>query len=384
MSIFGTVRNALGGAKGGARELRRGMSSILDVLDLIAARNLGHVPKSMPLLYIELLRRCNLRCVTCGFSSDYPDDGPEMTTEQVQCILRESLKLHTKIVSFGGGEPFLRGDLPELIETCENLGLAAHVNTNGTCISDETVARLAEFRRLALVFSLDHPNPEQNDFLRGSGVFEKVRDVVAKLKDRAPAVHLGLNCVVSHGNVHAMEDMVHLAARWSVDSVKFTPFHDNLNHRWRTFSELDSLRLSPTDLPALARQVERIPELARRFGLMTNSRAFLEGMLEFAAGRVPELPCYAGYMYGNIDPYGRLFPCYDHREPLNVLDLGLVASWRSPAMEQMRTRVRSCTSRCWNTGNAEPSIRLHPATFVLNPGQAWEDLRFYLFLSAKR
>ncbi len=208
-------------------------------------------------------------------------------------------------------------------------------------------------------------------------MFERVRDTVARLRERAPNVHVGINCVISRKNVASLEDMVRLAGGWGVDSIKFTPFHDNLNHRWREYSE--KFRLSSRDLPVLSRQLEAVPSLAKRFGMMTNSRAFLDGILEFVAGRAPKIPCYAGYLYGNIDPYGFLFPCYDHRERLDVLESGLVAAWKSPTMRRMRRRVRTCSSHCWNTGNAEPSIRMDPIVMGRYPGQLWKIFVFIFF-----
>ncbi len=341
------------------------------------ARRGGRAPRTMPILYVEVIKRCNLRCIMCGYPTDYPSRGKRMDTMAMERLLRQATELSCRIVSFGGGEPFLRPDMPRLIDVCGELDLGLHINTNGTRIDAALAQQLAPATHLHLALSLDHCDAEPNDAIRGIGVHRAVREAAATLREHAPAVQLSLNVVVGAHNVGSLERTVDLAASWGLGGIKFLPLHSNLGHRYKDDAIPEAMR-GPDDLPrALGEELLHAASRARSLGLATSSLAFLQRVPDYLEGTL-HFPCYAGFLYGNIDPFGQLFPCYDHTEPLSVLDQGLVAAWRSEAMNRMRDRVINCATPCWNSGNAEPSLRMDPATSLADPAQLMIDLEQYL------
>ena len=91
-----------------------------------------------------LTRRCNLKCSYCRISRNYkkfPAAYPnlkyyeqhEMMTEQVIEILRK-LKIHNPncFMIFYGGEPFLREDLPDIINYCNREEIHYTIITNNS------------------------------------------------------------------------------------------------------------------------------------------------------------------------------------------------------------------------------------------------------------
>jgi len=131
-------------------------------------------------LDIEITRRCNLRCEYCfvGWSRDWHSDLPRAVAEQV---IREGAG-RFDLLHITGGEPFARRDVWDLIE----LGLALDypyvlINTNGTMLSDEQVARLGRYDgRVRLSVSLDGP-AELHDRVRGEGRFAQADRTLAAL-----------------------------------------------------------------------------------------------------------------------------------------------------------------------------------------------------------
>jgi MoaA/NifB/PqqE/SkfB family radical SAM enzyme len=331
----------------------------------------------MPILYIEVLKQCNLRCVMCGYPTDYPTRGKRLDTEQLKTILRDSLELDCKVVSFGGGEPFLRKDIETLIEYCGQLGLSLHINSNGTRFDDQSIGRLADADHLHLAFSLDHCIPALNDAIRGAGVFDSVKASVAGFLKLAPAVELTLNCVVGAHNLGTLDATVDMAASWGLRGIKFLPLHTNLGHNWKEEDLPENMAGKQDIAGRLGDELERAWTRAQALGLQTSSRAFLRGVPDYLNGTL-DFPCYAGHLYGNIDPYGMLFPCYDYMGSLNVIERGLVDAWHSDEMQQLRDKVRHCKTPCWNSGNAEPSLRMDLKSTLRDPRQLVSDLEFYL------
>ncbi len=346
-------------------------------LDIRTARVLGRCPAQLPILYLEVVQQCNLRCLHCAYASNYPVRGPLLDTAQWQGVLREASQLHTRIVSFSGGEPFLRDDFLQLLAFADDLGLSIHVNSNGTRITDDHARALSRLRNCAIIFSLDHAAPGLNDAVRGKGTYDAVQQAVSRVRRLAPNVHVGLNTVIGPFNLGTLEALVDLGAAWDVHSVKFLPAHDNLNHSWRATPLADRFVFHPRHVTAVRQELEAVKRRATRLGIATNSRRFLRGIERFILGQ-PTVPCYVGYLIGNIDPYGFLFPCYDiASDAPNVLEGGLAQAWRSPAMARLRAQVGRCEARCWCSGNAEPSLRMQPALFLREPAQFLDDIRMY-------
>jgi len=152
--------------------------------------------------------------------------------------------------------------------------------------------------------------------------------------------------------------IMRLAHDIGVQTVRFTPVHHNLQHRFRDPADFAPFALPDAALPELAAQLEDVIAFARKHRMTTNSRTFLRAIPAYFQGRVPH-DCYAGFFFCSIDPFGRLFPCYDHQSTLNVRgEGGLAAAFASPAMAALRQRVTDCRQRCWNIGTAEPSLRM--------------------------
>jgi uncharacterized radical SAM superfamily Fe-S cluster-containing enzyme len=108
----------------------------------------GSHPRRYPVLSeIALTYRCQNRCFFCYASS--PDRGrtvPEMATEQLEVVIDRIVdQARVPTVSFTGGEPTIRTDLPELIAYAKGRGLRTNLITNGIrCGEKEYVALLAE------------------------------------------------------------------------------------------------------------------------------------------------------------------------------------------------------------------------------------------------
>jgi hypothetical protein len=108
----------------------------------------GTHPIKYPVLSeIALTYRCNNRCTFCYASA--PERGPEvreMTTDEVKRVIDKIVdQAKVPTVSFTGGEPTLRRDLPELIAYAKSRQMRVNLITNGTrCAQADFVARLKQ------------------------------------------------------------------------------------------------------------------------------------------------------------------------------------------------------------------------------------------------
>ncbi|MBN1426118.1 radical SAM protein [Candidatus Fermentibacteria bacterium] len=133
---------------------------------------LGYI--ELPILSeISLTFRCNLRCQFCYAACRHvsePAPKAEMDTKTVKDVLR-IIRQDAEVpsVSFTGGEPMLRPDLPDLVAYARSLDMRVNLITNGTLI-DRAVAATLKKRGLASAqVSIESPEPAIHDRIVGQG-----------------------------------------------------------------------------------------------------------------------------------------------------------------------------------------------------------------------
>jgi molybdenum cofactor biosynthesis enzyme MoaA len=113
---------------------------------------------------------CNLHCDYCCVRSSPRTSRRELGLSRVQQITGEAAGLGVREIFVTGGEPFLLGDIGEILTACTATAPTT-VLTNGALLSGrrlETVRSLPR-DRLTLQISLDSPTPERHDYHRGEG-----------------------------------------------------------------------------------------------------------------------------------------------------------------------------------------------------------------------
>jgi len=152
-------------------------------------------PESLSELWFHTGTACNLRCDFCLEGSKPGDMRLEQVTlDELRPFIDEALELGVEQFSFTGGEPFVNRDILPILEYA-----SAHrpclVLTNAT---NPLRARLTKLESLVespnpLRFrvSLDHPDPERHDAIRGEGNFRKSLDTMASLQ------HMGFGLSVA-------------------------------------------------------------------------------------------------------------------------------------------------------------------------------------------
>jgi radical SAM protein with 4Fe4S-binding SPASM domain len=89
---------------------------------------------------VVLTYRCNNRCPHCYVGRKKP--FPEMETAQWKEVIRRLWDIGIPHITFTGGEPTLRNDLPELIAFAEDTGLVTGLITNGRLLKRDLVEQL--------------------------------------------------------------------------------------------------------------------------------------------------------------------------------------------------------------------------------------------------
>jgi SynChlorMet cassette radical SAM/SPASM protein ScmE len=123
---------------------------------------------------VEITAECNLRCRYCSFFDNPGVPYASLPTEEWLRFFDELGRACVMSVRISGGEPCTRPDLPQLIDGIVRNRMRFSILSNGTLMTDELAAHLAQTGRCDSVqVSIDGSRAEIHDRLRGQGSFAR-------------------------------------------------------------------------------------------------------------------------------------------------------------------------------------------------------------------
>jgi radical SAM protein with 4Fe4S-binding SPASM domain len=150
-------------------------------------------PRKLDELWLYYTMACNLRCKHCLVNAG-KGLKKELTTEEFKKVVDEGIKLGVKRFYITGGEPFIKEGIFDLIKyITKTKRRELIVLTNATLFDDRKIAALRKLvsPKLLLQVSLEGPNAEIHDKLRGKGSFDKAVEGIKKL------ISIGITPIVS-------------------------------------------------------------------------------------------------------------------------------------------------------------------------------------------
>ncbi len=170
---------------------------------------------------LNITNRCNLHCLYCAVSPTKNAPG-DLSLEEWKGVVNELALIQVFHLLISGGEPFLYLDFPEILRHIFQYHFRISINTNGTLFDAEVLSLLAQSGRLDNIqVSLDGPNSEIHDVIRGKGTFEKTLEGVVLL--RQWELPFSFFIVVCRNNKDHLEEMVQLSNQLGASRITFSP-----------------------------------------------------------------------------------------------------------------------------------------------------------------
>ena len=241
---------------------------------------------------------CQCKCVHC--SSAVPKlkkslKDKEMKTWQIKDLIDQASLMGIPRITFFGGEPLMRKDLFEFIRYANAKGMLTRINTNGLALNDKVVAKLKEAGLTHCDVSIDDPNPEIHDKLRGvPGLFERATKGIHLLRKN------GMLCqIVTYAgkrNVTAgLERIIELGRKLDVTEVSIV-FPMATGCWFESFEELlsEEERLRVRDLADAKFVHVEIPTSKDRCNVIKKSSLYVS-----PEGNVTPCP-FIPWSFGNV------------------------------------------------------------------------------------
>jgi len=277
-------------------------------------------------IHFDITYRCPLRCIHC-----YIDHRKkrELTTREIEKILKDGARLNALFVTYSGGEVFARKDIEEIFDISRRLGYSIKIITSGYLIDHKEIEILKRYNILNVGVSLYSINPEVHDSITGvKGSFAKTSRAIQLMAKNNISVTVKtsimkqnyrdypklLRWIESLGeNVSAQYDMV------------ITPTMENR-------CGVKDLNIDFASKRALYKKIQKIEgkrevKVEEMEGLPNKSRI------------EKSITCFAGITGLYIDPEGKVYPCVEWNILLGDLrKTSLIEIWkRSEKREWIRS-----------------------------------------------
>lgn len=167
-------------------------------------------------LHLHMTSRCNLSCAYCYNRTHRRRlaGSPLPALPRLIRLVDEMAELGFQELHLTGGECLLHPHTLDVARHARRRGLEVDLATNGTLIDAETAARIAAtVDRVTL--SLDSPDPEENDAMRGRGTHQEALRALRLLRG-AGASRIEVNAVVTPVNERSVEDLL----SWAWDDLR--------------------------------------------------------------------------------------------------------------------------------------------------------------------
>ncbi|TWT44006.1 Cyclic pyranopterin monophosphate synthase [Phycisphaerae bacterium RAS1] len=337
----------------------------------ILHNRLGSVPRPSWCTYL-VTYRCNARCTMCDSWRIKP--GDELTAPQIEQVFAKIGRLD--VVRLTGGEPFLRGDMPEIAEAVlrQSRPGVIHITTNGSFpqrVAD-LVRGFSRPRLLRFMVSFDGLKSE-HDKNRGEDVlFDTAVETCRQLGElrRTHGVEVSANHTVI--NPHSMTDNDGLRAALSplgVEVHSVIAYADSAMYgakrRGKKAEDLilgESYPVHPAlngaDVAGFVeRELERVGEYGSAM-LRWGKRYYLRGLKTRLNGKrpvSPRPPCVALRSHVRLLPDGSVPVCQFNTERVgNLLHMSFDELWRAETTRASRRWVDACPG-CWAECEVMPS-----------------------------
>lgn len=273
----------------------------------------------------DITYKCNLNCAHCVNGDLLGKIENELNTVQDKRIIEKLKKAGVTYVHILGGEPTARADFLEITRKFEEEGLEFGFNTNGLKLTDsEYLKEIVANKALKnIVCSLEGPNAEINDQIRGKKVFdittENIRKFVAvKREIERTDLKLTINTVVSKSNIGFIVDMIYFCGELGANEIVLLQFipEGNGKNLDAVPSIEEQLQLIDT-IANCHKEVRGEIEITPKFAFpLTHKYAEIVLKKEF-----PQTynMCGAGENYFYINNRGELYPCDRYKKRIESL-----------------------------------------------------------------
>ena len=170
------------------------------------------------LIFWELTKGCNLRCIHCRATATELSSPTDLSTQAARDIIDQIAEVSKPILVLSGGEPLFRSDIFQLARYGTDKGLRVALATNGTLVTKAVAQMIVDSGVQRVAISLDGVDAVTHDSFRGiPGAFDAAIAGFRNLKNLGMSVQI--NTTIARHNAHQLPQVLELAKTLGADAL---------------------------------------------------------------------------------------------------------------------------------------------------------------------
>jgi len=346
-------------------------------------------------LTFSVTNMCQSRCKTCDVWKLYKEKPKlkekELNIDKIEKIFKSIG--HVYFFNISGGEPFLRNDLPEIVDlACKYLTpRIIHTPTNALApdlIIKQTkkILEIMKKNKCNAIFTIKPSFDgigKQHDEIRGvKGNFKNLMKTykgLKKLQKDYPNLDVGLGTVISRFNFDKIKEIIEYGKKLKPDSY--------INEIAEQRSELFTLDKPITPTPEqyekaiefFSKEVRR--DIKKKKSLVRITQAFRLVYYGLVVKIMKEkrqvIPCYGGIASVHLNAYGDVWPCciLGYKKSMGNLrdfDYDFKKVWHSKQADKVRKYIKGKNCYC-------PLANISYTNILCNPKYMLKVIKNILF-----
>jgi MoaA/NifB/PqqE/SkfB family radical SAM enzyme len=309
--------------------------------------------KGLMYVHFGLTHRCNLQCRMCNIWRS-ADKAQELSFAQIKTLADSLKSLGVNVISLGGGEPFLREDLKEIIKLFLKKGFLVRLLTNGTLFREKDLGELIQLGLNNISVSLDTLSPEKQSYIcNQEGIWDKIIDSMVLISNLFPrrGSFLLVNTTVSRLNIEELPRLAQFASKLGY-YISFIPLESFAERDSRSSSDTDfsEFQITLQDNELVDKIYGQLIEMKAKKNNIFNSTRFLEDSRDFLKTSQMNWQCDAGRLYFSLDPKGDFSICHRFHSDRG-LDYNLEVLLKSQMFRSKQHKLTKdcpgCMRPCW-------------------------------------
>jgi radical SAM protein with 4Fe4S-binding SPASM domain len=334
------------------------------------------VTKRQPLqVVLFITAACNLHCKVCFYWQEIAAHSrkEELTLDELLLISKSMKRFPWLILS--GGEPFVRHDIPEIVECFVTNNRVGYVTipTNGW--HTETIVRTLEHvchRHPSVSFNVDLSilgmDSLHDEIVQLQGSFKRLTETYRSLKElrnRYPNLSMGAIVTICLYNQDSVGDILS-------NIVHTFSFNSLVLAKARGSTRLpDAAQVDPKLYRSACHRLEGLIKSGKVLGFPGIIGTVIQGkdvllhrvIAEISEGRGYRMPCHAGRVSVVISEEGKVYPCELRKMELGDLrkaGMDFQSIWSGPRADEVRRAIHDSHCFCTHECNLTMNILVNP------------------------
>lgn len=332
-----------------------------NILKSILLNRLKRVQMPSFVTYITTWR-CNGRCIFCDIWKKEPEREAELTPGEVGTIFRQFAPVD--VLRITGGEPFLRKDLAEVINSADEACSPAMVHLTSNGLLTKRILDILEAVRhpekIHIKISIDSIGAKHDEVRGVPGIYEKAMDTIRGLVSlrKRTGLHVGVNqAIIDESELDKYFELSEVLSPYKV------PIYPVIAHQPTSSLYGESTMADPGSSVEPFGEFSR-EGLARFRGILNDKNKETADIKETLVDRYhvqglynrlvkgqdrPNPPCVALNNHLRVLPNGDIPVClYNANVVGNLRDTPFAEIWHGDAARKQRQWVRNCRG-CWQS-----------------------------------